>query len=109
VLHALTAPPAEPEFHGDDTPVFWHFGFDLTARLRDQGFTTDLLCTSRLAEAVTSGANPWPEWSGEFDLPDILAGAIADDLVVVADEATSRRLGIEPAYMYLTWDCRVPG
>jgi SAM-dependent methyltransferase len=34
VLQGRTAPPGEPEFHGDDTPVFWRFGFDLTARLR---------------------------------------------------------------------------
>jgi SAM-dependent methyltransferase len=108
VLQARTAPPAEPEFHGDNTPVFWRFGFDLTARLRDHGFATDPLCTAAMREAVMSGTNPWAEWSGEFDVPDMLDGAIAHDLVVVADQATSQRLGIEPAYMFLTWDCRVP-
>jgi SAM-dependent methyltransferase len=105
VLQGQTAPPTEPEFHGDDTPVYWRFGFDLTARLRDRGFKTDLLCTAEFGEAVTAGRNPWSSWSPEFDLPDMLAGAIADDLVVVADAATSSRLGIEPGYMYLTWDC----
>jgi SAM-dependent methyltransferase len=107
VLQGCTAPPSEPEFHGDDTPVFWRFGFDLTARLRDQGFETRLLCTAELADAVASGANPWPEWAGEFDVPDILAMANPDDLEVVADRPTARRLGITPGYMYLTWDCRV--
>ena len=105
VLQGHTAPPTEPEFHGDNTPVFWRFGFDLTARLRDQGFTTELLCTAELADAVTAGQNPWSRWSPEFDVPDMLSAAIADDLVVVADGATSARLGIEPGYMYLTWDC----
>jgi hypothetical protein len=33
---------------------------------------------------------------------------MADDLVVVADRATAARLGIEPGYQYLTWDCRAP-
>jgi hypothetical protein len=108
VLQGHTAPPTEPEFHGDNTPVFWRFGFDLTARLRDLGFTTELLCTAELANAVTPGQNPWSRWSPEFDVPDILSGAIADDLVVVADSATSARLGIEPGYMYLTWDCVAP-
>jgi SAM-dependent methyltransferase len=107
VLQSHTAPPTEPEFHGDDTPVFWRFGFDLTALLRGVGFVTELLCTAQLADAVTSTTNPWHEWSGEFDVPDILAGAIADDLVVVADHPTSARLGIDPGYMYLTWDCAV--
>jgi SAM-dependent methyltransferase len=112
VLQGATAPPTEPEFHGDDTPVFWRFGFDLTARLREHGFETRLLCTQELAEAVASGDNPWADWSGEFDVPDILAGARADghadDLTVVADRAMSARLGIDPGYMYLTWDCTVP-
>jgi hypothetical protein len=107
ILQATTAPPALPEFHGDHTPVFWRFGFDLTERLRDAGFATNLLCTSELLDAVRSGENPWPEWSGEFDLPDMLAGAMADDLVVVADSEQAARLGVEPGYMFLTWDCQV--
>ena len=111
VLQGRTAPPTEPEFHGDITPVFWRFGFDLTDRLRSHGFDADLLCTAELANAIASGSNPWPDWSGEFDVPDILAGARAgagaDDLVVVADAATPARLGIKPAYMFLTWDCIV--
>jgi SAM-dependent methyltransferase len=112
VLQGRTAPPAEPEFHGDATPVFWRFGFDLTARLREAGFATDLLCTEQFADAVASGDNPWSEWAGEFDVPDMLVGAradgVADDLVVVADREVATRIGIEPAYQYLTWDCRVP-
>lgn len=111
VLQELTTSPPEPEAHDDHTPVFWRFGFDLTARLRDQGFDADLLCPAGLVEAVASGRNPWPTWSGEFDVPGLLDGArvgdVADDLVVVADPATSSRLGFEPAYQYLTWDCRV--
>jgi SAM-dependent methyltransferase len=105
VLQARTAPPASPEFHGDDTPVFWRFGFDLTARLRAAGFRVDLLCTQAWADAVASGTNPWPVASAEFDVPAMLAAAIPDDLVVVADPAQSARAGIDPAYMYLTWDC----
>jgi SAM-dependent methyltransferase len=111
VLQARTAPPTEPEFHGDHTPVFWRFGFDLTARLRDHGFVTDLLCTQELVDAVSSDRNPWTDWAGEFDVPDILAGArttAAADLVVVADHHLAARIGIEPGYQYLTWDCRVP-
>jgi SAM-dependent methyltransferase len=108
VLQGRTAPPQTPEFHGDDTPVYWRFGFDLTARLRDQGFRTDLLCTQEMADAVASGETPWREWSGEYDVPDILAAAISDDLTIVADRTMSARLGIDPGYMYLTWDCAVP-
>jgi len=109
VLQGATAAPTTPEFHGDDTPVYWRFGFDLTARLRAVGFRADLLCTQPLADAVAAGpaGNPWPVWSAEFDVPDMLAGAaaVADDLVVVASAADGTRLGLDPAYMYLTWDC----
>jgi hypothetical protein len=123
VLQGATAPPTEPEFHGDDTPVFWRFGFDLTARLRTEGFVTDLLGTAEWADAVAGsgaghdevdpdGANPWARWAGEFDVPGMLAAArepeVAGDLVVVADRATADRIGAAPGYMYLTWDCRVP-
>jgi hypothetical protein len=112
VLQAATAPPAEPEFHGDNTPVYWRFGFDLTARLRDRGFATDLLCTQPWADAVDGTGNPWPEWSGEFDVPGLLAGArapgVRHDLTVVADAGAATRLGLDPAYMYLTWDCAAP-
>src|SRR5262245_57022311 len=92
VLQGKTAPPTEPEFHGDNTPVFWRFSFDLTARLREVGFTTAALCTAELADAARSGENPWTEWSGEFDVPDMLAHAIPDDLVVIADHDQSARL-----------------
>jgi SAM-dependent methyltransferase len=108
VLQGRTAPPGAPEFHGDHTPVHWRFGFDLTSRLRDHGFEADLLCTQPLLAAVTSGTNPWGSGAAEFDVPGMLAGAIAGDLVAVADEAQAERLGLDPAYMYLTWDCRVP-
>lgn len=107
VLQATTAPPEQPEFHGDNTPVFWRFGFDLTARLRRHGFHVDLLCTEQMAVAATARRNPWDEWSGEFDVPDMLAGIVPEDLAVIADDQAAVRLGCTPAYMFLTWDCAV--
>ncbi|HSJ19182.1 MAG TPA: methyltransferase domain-containing protein [Nocardioidaceae bacterium] len=112
VLQAHTTPATEPEYHDNHTRVFWRFGFDLTARVRDAGFDAALLCTEEMADAVASGENPWTDWSNEFELPGMLAGArtdgVADDLIAIADRRTSRRIGFEPGYQYLTWDCRVP-
>lgn len=106
VLQGVTAPPSEPEFHGDNTPVFWRFGFDLTARLREHGFDASLLCVEAWHDAVMSGDTAWPtEPSPEFDVPDMLKWSSAEDLEVVADEATSTRLGFTEPYMYLTWSC----
>jgi SAM-dependent methyltransferase len=111
LLQATTAPPSEPEFHGDDTPVFWRFGFDLTARLREQGFTVELLVTDELRDLVVAGAERWYGTSSEeFDADGIVAGAapFVDDLVGVADRALAARSGFEPAYMFGTWACRRP-
>ncbi|HMG40611.1 MAG TPA: class I SAM-dependent methyltransferase [Acidimicrobiales bacterium] len=108
VLQARTAPPVGPEFHEDDTPVFWRFGFDLTAPLRAAGFHVDLLCTAAFDSAVYADDNPWPTWAAPFDVPDILAGVIPEDLTVIADGHQATRLGIEPAYQYLAWDCTRP-
>lgn len=105
VLQGATAPPAEPEFHGDDTPVFWRFGPDLTARLDDHGFDTTLLCTEDWKRRVDAGATGWgPPTSREFDVASLLGGSIADDLCTVADDAEAARLGFVPSYMFLTWE-----
>ncbi len=106
VLQGRTAPPVEPEFHGDNTPVFWRFGFDLTERLRAEGFTTTLLCTQEWADVVASGATEWATGtSPEFDVASMLAGAAGGEFTVVADGAAAVRNGFLPAYMFLTWEC----
>ncbi len=107
VLQGRTAPPAEPEFHGDNTPVFWRFGFDLTARLRAARFTTSLLCTEELWALVHAGATRWPiETSPEFDVVDMFEHVIPDDLEVIADGCEAYAGGYRPAYMFLTWACQ---
>lgn len=106
VLQGRTAPPAEPEFHGDDTPVFWRFGYDLTDRLRQHGFSATALVPETWAEVVRAGARTWPEGatSPEFDVDSMLAGCIADDLTTVASASEAARIGAEPAYMHITWE-----
>ena len=60
LLHGVTAPPTEPEFHADNTPVFWRFGWDLTDLLRDAGFATTVLVTDEFDQLLR----------GELDEPD---------------------------------------
>jgi SAM-dependent methyltransferase len=106
LLQGRTAPPETPEFHGDDTPVFWRFGHDLTGRLRAAGFDVALLVTASWHSAVVAGELPSGTLlSPEFDVADLLVTAIADDLAVVADATESTRHGFEPSYMFTTWEC----
>ncbi|HAP77845.1 MAG TPA: methyltransferase type 11, partial [Acidimicrobiaceae bacterium] len=108
-LFRSTAPPTEPEFHGDNTPVFWRFGFDLTDQLRAVGFESTLLCTDGWIAAVDEGLSEWPTGtSGEFDVASMLAGVRRADLQSVADDGLSHRFGFLPAYMFLTWECVKP-
>lgn len=110
VLQGRTAPPEVPEFHGDDTPVYWRFGYDLTERLRRHGFTTTVLVPEAWAEVVAAPSMAWPDGdvSPEFDVASMLAGCTAADLTTVADHAEAARIGATPAYMHVTWEAVKP-
>ncbi len=129
VLQGQTAPPAQPEFHGDHTPVFWRFGPALGDALASRGFEVTLLAPQLLL-AVAAGpldpaAWPWPRpVSPEFDVAAILLGlrrdrltamhrgeqsvALRAELQAAADQEAARRFGFEPAYMFLTWVAKKP-
>lgn len=110
VLQPFTAPPAEPEFHGDDTPVFWRFGYDLTERLAKHGFDTRLLCPEGFRlHAVKRDTFFGEGVSAEYDVDGLIHQAPADDLTVVCDDPLTRTLGLVPYYMYLAWHARKPG
>lgn len=104
LLQAATARPTQPEFHGDHTPVFWRFGFDLTLRLRAHGFDSELLCTEEVVHLARAGARQWyGPVSAEFDADGLVASAIVSDLASVADPILARARGFEPGYMFFTW------
>lgn len=107
ILQGTTARPTVPEFHGDHTPVEWRFGPDLTQLLREHGFHTRLLCTVDLHRHLQAGSRPWPHpTSPEFDVASILESLCYADLMPVANAETATRIGFQPAYMFLTWECR---
>lgn len=112
LLQARTAPPDGPEFHEDNTPVFWRFGWDLTDRCRAAGFETSVLVTADLRRCAADPDRSWADIEpvADFDVRDI-ASALPDpaELTSVADHRTARRLGFLPPYMYVTWQCRRPG
>jgi SAM-dependent methyltransferase len=108
VGQGVTAPPPEPEFHGDMTPVFWRFGLDLTGRLREHGFETTLLCTEDFSRHVEADDPNWPDVFPEWDVKSMLASADADELTVLMDDELARTAGLTPGYMYLAWHARKP-
>jgi SAM-dependent methyltransferase len=109
VLQGVTAPPAEPEFHGDDTPVFWRFGLDLTDRLRSYGFETSLLCTDDFVRHAESRSTEWAEGlAPEWDVASIVDAAKPSELTPICSDDLARTAGLVPSYMYLAWHARKP-
>lgn len=105
LLHGVTAAPLTPEFHADNTPVFWNFGWDLTAMLRAAGFTTRALVTAEFAR-VLDGSAPVPPPDGDiFDVQDMVRHANPADLVVVATDRQAATMGWLPSHQFVTWEC----
>jgi SAM-dependent methyltransferase len=106
---AVTAPPPAPEFHEDNTPVFWRFGLDFTGRLRQEGFAATLLVTGDFRRRVLEQDADWPEGiSAEWDAVAMVRAADPADLTVVADDAVAERSWLRPSYMHAVWECVKP-
>ena len=109
VPQAVTCVPAEPEYHGDRTLVHFRFGWDLADRIRSHGFACATLVTAELRDAAATGRSPWVHEGPDCDVDDLVEGADAASLTVVADAAQARRHGFRPAYQFVTFDCAKPG
>ena len=109
ILQGETARPETPEFHGDNTPVEWRFGPDLTNRLRQHGFASRILCTEGFHRHTANGGRFWPDPpSPEFNVESLLGSMTVEDLEPIANDDISRRVGFQPSYMFLTWECIKP-
>jgi SAM-dependent methyltransferase len=103
LLHGATAVPAEPEFHADNTPVFFNFGWDLTDALRETGFDVEVLVTGRFRRWLDGSETAPVHAGGQFDLASLVEHASPGDLRSIADDADAARLGILPAHQFVTW------
>jgi hypothetical protein len=101
--------PAEPEYHGDNTLVFFRFGWDLADTIRSHGFACDTLVTQELRDAAAAGTCPWTHEGPDCDVEDLLAGADASAMTVVASTQEAKLYGFRPAYQFVTFDCHKPG
>ena len=105
LLQGSTAPPLEPEFHADNTKVYWRFGWDLTTMLRTSGFAVRVLVTDEFARQLVASSAAAPDQSGEFDLRSIRRDVIHADLEPVLTDRQARRLGILPCHQFVVWEC----
>lgn len=109
VPQAVTKVPDEPEYHGDNTLVFFRFGWDLADTIRSHGFVCEVLVTQELQDAAAAGSCPWTHQGPDCDVEDLMAGADASAMTVIASAAEAQRHGFRPAYQFVTFDCRKPG
>jgi SAM-dependent methyltransferase len=105
---AVTAPPVEPEYHGDQTLVFWRFGWDLRDQLLAAGFTVETLVGSDLIDRVTTGRFDSNYGGDDCDEVGLLSAADAALLTPVADSAQAHRFGFLPDFMFICWHCVRP-
>jgi len=108
---AVTAPPPEPEYHADDTLVFWRFGFDLASFMRKAGFGVRVLVPQEFVRAVETNDRAWAEaHSGrQHDVVDMITNVDPNDLESVLDDRFAQRLGVFPSYMFVAFEGRRPG
>lgn len=103
-----TAPPVEPEYHGDNTLVYWRFGWDLRQMITRAGFEVTCLVTQPLIDRLRR--RQWDTGcSGpDIDEVDLLQAADPATLTAVAGEAESRTYGFEPDLHFIVWHCARP-
>ncbi len=105
---AVTAPPAQPEYHGDNTLVYWRFGWDIREQLEKAGFEVQSLVTDDLRSRIERGDLDTGYGGDDCDEVDLLSHVSAGDLLPVADASEARRYGFLPDFMFITWEARKP-
>lgn len=108
LLQGQTSVPTTPEYHGDNTLVYWRFGWDFTDKVREHGFDCTALVTEQFQRQCLEHRSEGEALSPEFDVDSIIADARPADLTTVADEAMAVRHSFKPSYMFVTWECVKP-
>lgn len=105
LFHGQTSVPAEPEFHADNTPVFFNFGWDLTDQIREAGFIVRVLVSQHFFEILTD-RNALPSSDDpQFDVKSMWDSIVPSDLEILCDDSTSERFGFRPPFQFVTWEC----
>jgi hypothetical protein len=102
-----TAPPKKPEYHGDNTLVYWRFGWDLRDQLEAAGFDVTCLVTQPLIDRIRRKDFDTGWTAPDIDEVDLLSQADPDSLTAVADDREARRYGFEPDLHFIVWQCNL--
>lgn len=105
LLRGETIVPPEPEYHADNTLVFFNFGWDLTNTIRSAGFRVRVLVTEKFENLLANRSIEPPDTDPQFDIASMWHSVVTDDLDIVADARTSDLYGFSPAHHYVTWEC----
>jgi SAM-dependent methyltransferase len=105
----VTSPPPGVEYHGDNTLVYWRFGWDLADMLKSAGLETATLVTADLSERVRAGDLDSHYGGADCDEVDLLSHADPNTWTVIADSREARRYGFLPDFMFVCWHGVKPG
>lgn len=104
----VTGKPTEPEYHGDNTLVFWRFGWDLRDKFEAAGFTTRALVPAPLIDRIAKHDIDSGYQGVDIDEVDLLQHADPTTLTPIANQRDCRRYGFEPDFMFVCWEGRKP-
>jgi len=104
----VTAPPDKPEYHGDNTLVYWRFGWDLRDILEAAGFQVSCLVTSSLIERVRRRDFDTGISGPDIDEVNLLEHADPAKFMSIASAQQAERYGFLPDAHFIIWQCRKP-
>ena len=108
LVYGVTSVPIEPEFHADNTPVFFNFGWDLTDLVRAAGFHTTVLVTEEYESVLRAGTTDHDANLDGFHLDQLVEHVRLDELTTVATPEDARLVGFLPGHHFATWECLRP-
>jgi SAM-dependent methyltransferase len=105
ILNGQTRVPTEPEFHEDNTPVHWRFGWDAKDLLEAAGFGVDIAVTEPFQRVLEDGV--WGgDVSGEYEIDSLLQ--CPTSVMPAISAAVADKLGIAPPYQFVAFVCKKP-
>jgi len=105
LCYGKTHVPSTPEFHADNTPVFFNFGWDLTEQIEAEGFAVAALVTPQWFDMLNGTIPPARSNGDGFHVEEMLADSRPSFLVKAASDEEAEKYGFLPGYQFVTFEC----